>query len=701
MPPSTILNTKDHTQFHPGLYPPARLRVQQRRRSRGGTLTLLLAVLGLATAKAGTILWTNTSGGNWSTPANWSPNQQPAASDDVVITTNGSYTVTLDIDTSIGSLSLGGAAGQQALGAGSHALTISGAGIINANGLLISGGTLSYGGLFTVNGTLNWTGGVLGTVGAALNVGPGGLLSVSGGTVGQDRSSYGALTNAGTVIWSGVGNWQAKNYANFYNLSGGLFDIQTDQTLASSPGAIFDNGGTVRKSVGSSSSWASTSFYFNNHGNVEVLNGGLFFGGLVTNIGAMSALSPIVPPLDGTIAFNAGGFIGGEFFATNGAGFNLNGGAWTLTDPVFSGSGQYKFNGQSLTLTSDVISNLTLAGGYLYLSDTFQGGSITNLTLSGSALLGTNVVTGTLNWTGGYIGFQSLGGALTIASNGVMNASGSATKYLQGAFTNAGVVHWSGGNWQSSGQAALWNLAGGLFDIQSDQSMSAGQIQFFNAGLLRKSAGSASTVFGNQVNNSGTVAVLSGTLVFPNPFTNSGALEADAGTISLQGPYSGMPSAALAFSLGGPSLTTNYGQIQFTSPLALSGTLNVMTRNGYLPNAGDLFHVLTYPSATGSFTCMNLDLGQGILLQPRFRSTSLDLLATSYDTNSTRPTLSISRGLGTNLFVTWPAGFPNWTLQTSTNLAAPFWAPVPACGSQAAVPVAAPQQYFRLAGPSQ
>jgi hypothetical protein len=52
-----------------------------------------------ATPTVGTIVWTNTSGGNWSVPANWSPNQVPGSSNTAMLPDVGSsYAVTLDVN---------------------------------------------------------------------------------------------------------------------------------------------------------------------------------------------------------------------------------------------------------------------------------------------------------------------------------------------------------------------------------------------------------------------------------------------------------------------------------------------------------------------------------------------------------------------------------------------------------------------------
>ena len=360
-------------------------------------------------------------------------------------------------------------------------------------------------------------------------------------------------------------------------------------------------------------------------------------------------------------------------------------GDFTAGSPTISGSGTTRFDGSTLTLPVNTVPGLLLAGGTLYLGPGFQGGSITNLTLAGMALQGSYTVSGTFNWTGGPIY-----GALTIASNGVVNIGGSSGKELFAAVTNAngGTINWSDTGylelWNNNGGApyngSINNLAGGLFNVQSDQILynPYGYGFFNNAGTLRKSASTGTTA----------VRVL---------FTNAGTVEADTGTLSLQANYSNGSLANVAISLGGTAPGSGYGQIAFSSPLNMIGAFTVSTRNGFRPNPGDTFQVLSYPSATNEFTCLKgLDLGGGVLLLPEFTDTGLTLLTTTYATNSALPQLFISPAPG-RLLVSWPIGYPDWTLLSTTNLVSTFWSPVAnPCGNQALVPVVAPRQYFRL-----
>src|ERR1017187_1960813 len=207
-----------------------------------------------------------------------------------------------------------------------------------------------------------------------------------------------------------------------------------------------------------------------------------------------------------------------------------------------------------------------------------------------------------MDWTGG-----SINGWLTVASSGVLSINGgSSPVYLGGALTNAGTVNWNGGDLRfyncNFAAGPMVNLAGAVWNIQCDQNLSgfgtcADANEYFqNAGTVRKSAGTGTSSISVQ-------------------FDNTGIVEADTGTIAFQEGYSGNSSANLVISVGGALPGSGYSRISFSTPLSFDGTFTVSTRNGYLPNPGATFQVLSYPSATNSFTCLSgLDLGGGILL---------------------------------------------------------------------------------------
>src|SRR5579863_4376915 len=72
-------------------------------------LVISIMVAGIHATHAGSIIWTNSLGGNWSDANNWSPNSVPDTNDDVYISADGTYDVSLDTSTTINSLIVGGA----------------------------------------------------------------------------------------------------------------------------------------------------------------------------------------------------------------------------------------------------------------------------------------------------------------------------------------------------------------------------------------------------------------------------------------------------------------------------------------------------------------------------------------------------------------------------------------------------------------
>ena len=85
------------------------------------------------------------------------------------------------------------------------------------------------------------------------------------------------MTNAGTVAWSGAGDLGLYD-SGIYNLTGALFDIQTDQSIPPHLGNNFiNNAGTLRKSAGSGVN--SIGVPLANAGTVEAGTGTLDFAG--------------------------------------------------------------------------------------------------------------------------------------------------------------------------------------------------------------------------------------------------------------------------------------------------------------------------------------------------------------------------------------------------------------------------------------
>jgi len=176
--------------------------------------------------------------------------------------------------------------------------------------------------------------------------------------------------------------------------------------------------------------------------------------------------------------------------------------AWTSgSDAVFSVGGSTSTITVSGTVT---VANITVSAGTyqfstgtlkLTSSGTVSSGATMDLisgTLSGA---GTLTVNGTMNWTGGTMSDGMMGsGTTTIASGGVLNISGSASKTLTDHIVNNnGAINWSGGTIQNNSGATLNNA--GTFTLQGDNQF---QPSLNNSGTLTKSGGTGtSTISGS------------------------------------------------------------------------------------------------------------------------------------------------------------------------------------------------------------
>ncbi|MBK5276058.1 MAG: hypothetical protein JJE30_13530, partial [Desulfuromonadales bacterium] len=127
--------------------------------SRLLTITFIaLAVLLQITLQSGhaaSISWTGAVSGNWSDTSKWSPNVVPTASDDVIVSVAGSYTITLDASPTINSLTLGGS-GTPTFTASSRVVTVTNSATINTGAIVnLTSSTIAGSGLLTSSGTIN------------------------------------------------------------------------------------------------------------------------------------------------------------------------------------------------------------------------------------------------------------------------------------------------------------------------------------------------------------------------------------------------------------------------------------------------------------------------------------------------------------------------------------------------------------------
>jgi hypothetical protein len=507
-----------------------------------------LALLATTTARPTTLNWTNTLGGEWFLAQNWSPNIVPGAGDTANITQPGTYTVTIVTGAvSVVALNIGGQSGVQTLVQGSPSA---------GNALSMANGIVSNNGLLVVT-----NGGITGN----LTIQAGGQLQFSG-----DNGLYLynlSLTNLGTVVWSGSNLGVGGTSPQTTIISNGaLWEITGDFSLYSGggPTSLWINSGTVRKTAGSG----------------------------ISTIGGMNFLNQpggLVDGQTGTIRLSGvNSLLGGTLNATSPAHINLDG-VWSDAGGSATGTGQVQFDGGTFNFINNAIPGLALVSGDVYIAgNSFQqGGAITNLTIDGAALRGTNIIgAGTLRFNSG-----AMTELLTVQPGGQLVVATANSKLMYGlVITNLGTVTWNGGTLGFGGSSGETTFVfnSGMWQMASDDAVSWGggsKPTWVNTGTLVKSGTTGiSTINGlNFLNqDGGVVEADSGTIQLPIGTTNAagtlrlngGRIEAASGTLEVTGGTIDGSGSLGVIDFTGGTLSPGVGGagvVGFTTGLTLGG----------------------------------------------------------------------------------------------------------------------------------
>lgn len=407
--------------------------------------------------------------------------------------------------------------------------------------------------------------------------------------------------------------------------------MQTDDDFVKvgGGGAAINNAGTFRKTAGTDATIVDALVAFNNAGTVAVQSG--------------------------TLRLKGGGVDSGPFDATGAAvdfnaGVHAFSGAASLTGPV-------SFSGASVTFsgTGALIDVPTVTAGTLTFS-TSGAAELGSLTLSGGTLDGTATVNvaGVLSWTGG-----TMGGTGTTNANGTLSIDGAGFKTLSRTL-NANVS----ATWDGSGTIIMIGASstlsvppGATFDVLSDGVVffAGGTTAIDNAGMFRKSAGAGTTSIGVPFVNTGTVSARAGTLAFDGGYgQTAGATRLDGGTIATSttmniqggtlegsGTISGdlvnqaivAPGASAGtIELGGPE-PGSYDRLLVADGAALGGTLRATLIQGFAPQFGDAFTILTGAPVSGGFAATSLPGLAGLAMRVTSTSDSvtIEIVADSDD----------------------------------------------------------------------
>ena len=491
------------------------------------TRSLLLAVLATLVALAPdaqtcSTSWTNAAGGAWSDAGSWD-NGVPTSTSDACITLDATYAVTLDVNASVASLTLGTAAGT-----GTQT-------IVNINRML----TMADPSAIQASGVYAWQGGTT----TAPTLTNDGRLEISGAGT-KDIGGGATIRNQAVTTFDGTGVLRFLGSAStFVNASGATFDLLSDADFSVfNGGNTFTNDGLFRKTGGTGTSQVSQgSLDFDNGGTVEAQTGTLQFSGDGThtdgvftaaasaevffNAGTHTIVGSLSGTPDGIVRLDAG-----VTFVDDGAGATL----------AFGGSGlewqSGSFNG---TLTNTGLLRLTTGG----TKDTGSNATITNTSLVEMT------DTGLLRFTGGSVTFvNAVGATFDIQSDAdFSNFNGG------NVFANAGLLQKTGGT-----DVSVISNGALAFDNAGTVEAQTGTLQFDGGGTHTDgvfTAGAGAEVFFNAGTHT-VVGTLSG--------TPDGIVRLDAGA-TLTGGTLDVGGSGFEWQGGNVGTLTNTGLLRLTT----------------------------------------------------------------------------------------------------------------------------------------
>ncbi len=501
----------------------------------------LMLALGTNSGRSNPITWTNTSGGNWSVAANWSPNEVPGPTDDASIS---SSTVTLSANASASSLTL-------------------------------SGGTLGGTGMLVLAGPLNWSGGFIR-----------GTVQCNGGTfTGNLYLVGGQVLNTGSLDWNNADIYDGAGSV-ISNALGATINLTAngDGTFNNSGGArTFYNAGQLNVSAGPNPAGISDTFVNTgtvtvNAGTLDLQNGGTNTG--TTLVAAIATLQAS----GGTFSFNTGSALYGT--GTNlfsGAIANFNG-TYAITNVLAISAGTVNFNGnETLTPARLVMSGGTLggtgalvlagplnwSGGFIRGTVQCNGGTFTgNLYLVGGQVLNT----GSLDWNNADI-YDGAGSVISNAFGATINltANGDGTfNYSGGArtFYNAGQLNVSAGPNPAGISDTFVNTGtvtvnAGTLDLQNGGT-NTGTTLVAAIAALQASGGTFSFNTGSALYGTGTNLFSGAIANFNGTYAITNVLAISAGTVNFNGNETLTPAR----------LVMSGGTLGGTGALVLAGPLN-------------------------------------------------------------------------------------------------------------------------------
>jgi len=465
-------------------------------------------------------------------------------------------------------------------------------------------------GIFNQNGGTQW-------INQSLNVGlvSQGLFNLTAGSlnvlnhefIGSGANGPGVFTQTGGTNWIAGFLWigGGVGFSGTYLMHGGLMntgDIRTD----SGKGFFTMDGGCVNFGNGH---WIREAINSNSVANYTIT------GGILTNLGT----GYINVGESGTALLNVGG---SAVVSSTASGNNLDfgqnssgvgtvhvyGDASLSVWDIRTDSGQGTFTQDGGTVN---------AGGWLRLGINSNSISVYSLN-SGNANLNQMAQIG----ESGTASLNINGGAMAVVQD--MNL---------GLNSGTGMVNLAGGSLSVTGNENIGVIGSGTFNQTGGVNTMAANLtvagNLGSTGIYNFLGGTCNVSGSVMVNPGGT---LTGIGTVSGPVANAGAVSPGnpIGALNVNGSYAQSASGTLNIDIGGTNAGSQYSQCIMMGGASLNGTLNIAFTNGFTPQVGDKFTILTCRSLTGTFITVNvISSVQGLTLIPIYTGTQVTLVATS------------------------------------------------------------------------
>lgn len=528
--------------------------------------------------------------GNWSNGSDWSAGR-PNNGSDVTIDTGNDY-VTLDTSASINSLTLGGSSGSSTLidpGTGGFTVSIAGALTVNFTGTLTLDGTgdrIVAGGNSSNAGTINLE------YGSNLHL----ANFTNSGTVNLDHigsvSVSGTFTNTGTLVDNGAndggpGTVSAANLTNSGSLGIAALSVS---------GAINNTGGVLYAGSLTAASMTNSGMVAGTMPSGNSFN----IAGSLTNSGTFDTSYAVatIGSVNNTGTFIVGGTVNvqGDFQNSK-----------EIDEDNLDRVGQSLTVGGTLTNGSQAVIQMEGPVGGITAANLLNQGSID---LEQTSALN---VTQNLTNSGRIVTDQFLGGGNTITVSGKLTNNSGGVFQLLGA-GDVATIH----NVVNTGTITVGSGAS-LTVPPSSHAAGTALAGFLNAGAVLVSAGGTLSSPSRYQQNTGQTTVdgrLSGVInfaggsVYGNGGTIAGSVTSNAslnfgdapmtvGQLTFAGNFTQGASGSMTFDIASLS---SYDKMNITGQARLNGMMTLDLLNGYVPQVGNLFEIMTFASESGTFS---------------------------------------------------------------------------------------------------